>query len=299
MAKRTKLEKASVRTPFLIILSIIIGIYCLSLVIALLWSVLSSLKSDFAFSMYPFKIQPLSEWQFINYSRAFLEAEVEISVNGGTEYVGFVNMLLYSLIYSIGVAFLSNFTRSMCAYVVARYRHLRWTNAIHVLVIVLLTVAFPGNLAVTIAFYKMMNMYNNIFLCVVVSAFSFSGPHFLYMYAAFSSLSKEYAESAEIDGANQATVMFKIMMPMVKNIFIAVFILDFIALWNDYNPSLLYLPNYPMLSYALFRFQHHTPAPDIPVRLAASTIVIMPTLLLFILFRNQIMSNLSIGGLKG
>jgi multiple sugar transport system permease protein len=260
---------------------------------------MSSLKSDFAFSMYPFKIQPLSEWQFINYSKAFLEAEVEISVNGGTEYVGFVNMLLYSLIYSIGVAFLSNFTRSMCAYVVARYRHLKWTNAIHVLVIVLLTVAFPGNLAVTIAFYKMMNMYNNIFLCVALSAFSFSGPHFLYMYAAYSSLSREYAESAEIDGANQATIMFKIMMPMVKNIFIAIFILDFIALWNDYNPSLLYLPNYPMLSYALYRFQHHIPAPDIPVRLAASTIVIMPTLLLFILFRNQIMSNLSIGGLKG
>ncbi len=299
MAKRSKLEKASVRTPFLIILSIIIGIYCLSLVVTLLWSVMSSFKSDFDFSMAPFEIQSPSEWQFVNYSKAFLEAEVEIFVDGGTEYVGFVNMLLYSLIYSAGIAFLANLSRSMCAYVVARYKHLKWTNGIHVLVIVLLTVAFPGNLAVTIAFYKMMNMYNNMFMCIVLSALSFTGPNFLYLYAAYSSISREYAESAEIDGANQATIMFKIMMPMVKNIFIAVFILEFIAHWNDYNPSLLYLPNYPMLTYALYRFQHHTPAPDIPVRLAASTIVIIPTLLLFVVFRNQIMSNLSIGGLKG
>ena len=279
MAKRTKLEKANIRTPFLIILSIIIGIYCLSLIATLLWSIMSSLKTDFDFSMYPFVLREPSEWQFVNYVKAFLEAEVEITVKNGTEYVGFVNMLIYSLAYSVGVAFLSNFSRSMCAYVVARYKHLKWTNAIHVLVIVLLTVAFPGNLAVTIAFYKTMNMYNNIFLCIALSAFSFSGPHFLYMYAAYSSLSREYAESAEIDGANQATIMFKIMMPMVKNIFIAIFVLDFIALWNDYNPSLLYLPQYPMLTYSLYRFQHSIPAPDIPIRLAASTIVMTPTLI--------------------
>ena len=187
----------------------------------------------------------------------------------------------------------------MCAYVVARYSHLKWTRAIHVLVIVLLTVAFPGNIAVTIAFYKMMHLYNNLFMCILVSALSFGGPHFLYLYAAYSSLSREYAESAQIDGANQFTIMFRIMMPMVKNIFIAVFILEFIGHWNDYNPSLLYLPNYPMLTYALYRFQHSIPQPDIPVRLAASTIVMIPTLILFVVFRNQIMSNLSIGGLKG
>ena len=132
-----------------------------------------------------------------------------------------------------------------------------------------------------------------------MSALTFSGPHFLYLYAAYSSLSKEYAESAEIDGANQAVIMFKIMMPMVKNIFIAVFILEFIGHWNDYNPSLLYLPNYPMLTYGLYRFQHHNPQPDIPIRLAASTLVMLPTLILFVIFRNHIMSNLSIGGLKG
>jgi multiple sugar transport system permease protein len=299
MAKRTKLEHAKVRTPLLIILSIIIGIYCISLIATLAWMVMSSLKSDFDFSMFPFALRGPADWEFVNYVRAFLEAEVEITVERGTEYVGFFNMLLYSLGYSLGVAFLSNFSRSMCAYVVARYKHLGWTNWIHVLVIVLLTVAFPGNIAVTIAFYKTMGMYNNILLCIALSALSFSGPHFLYMYAAYSSLSREYAESAEIDGANQAVVMFKIMMPMVRNIFIAIFVLDFIAVWNDYNPSLLYLPQYPMLTYSLYRFQHHTPAPDIPIRLAASTIVMTPTLILFIVFRDKIMSNLSIGGLKG
>ena len=298
MAKRSKLEKAQVRTPFLITLSIIIAIYCISLIIPLAWSVMSSMKSDFDFSMYPFEILPLNEWKFDNIITAFQRLEVEITTSRGTEYVGMVNMLIYSLAYAIGVSFISNFTRSMCAYVVARYRSLGWTRHIHTLVIVLLTVAFPGNIAVTIQFYKTMNMYNNLFMCIALSI-STTGANFLYLYAAYSSLSHEYAESAEIDGANQFVIMFKVMMPMVKNIFIAVFILDFIAHWNDYNPSLLYLPNYPMLSYGLYRFQRMNPAPDVPLQLATSTLVIIPTLTLFIIFRDKIMSNLSIGGLKG
>ena len=77
MAKRSKLEKAQVRTPFLITLSIIIAIYCISLIIPLAWSVMSSMKSDFDFSMYPFEILPLNEWKFDNIITAFQRLEVE------------------------------------------------------------------------------------------------------------------------------------------------------------------------------------------------------------------------------
>lgn len=299
MAKRTKLERTQVLTPFLIVLSVIIGIYCISLLLPLGWALFSSLREDMFFVSSPFKLEDIETIIFTNYTEMFSGLPVEVtSIYGDTYKVTFIGMLCNSLLYSVGVSFLANFSRSMVAYVCARYKHLRWPGIIHALVIVLMTVAFPGNIAVAIQFYKMVGMYNNLFVCVALSALSFGGAHFLYLYAAYSSLSREYAESAEIDGANQLTVMFKIMMPMVKNIFIAVFILEFIAHWNDYTPSQLYLNAYPMLTYGLYLFKNYESRP-IPIQFAGCMVVMLPTLILFVIFRNQIMSNLSIGGLKG
>jgi len=88
---------------------------------------------------------------------------------------------------------------------------------------------------------------------------------------------------------------------MVKNIFIALFMLDFIASWNDYSVSLVYLPSYPMVAYGLYVYNMDTgnASSGVPLKLAGSALVILPTLTIFIVFRNKIVSNLSIGGLKG
>jgi len=301
MKKKSILERNKKLTPFAILATLFLTIYSLLLVLPLFWAVFSSLKLQIDFIETVFA-WPKYGFKFENWLEAFTKISITVksaSSVTGTRPVQLIEMFFYSLVYSVCTGFIGVFSRSACAYVVAKYRHLKWTTLIHSLVIVLMIVSFPSNLATSIKFSKITGLYNN-FIGRCIMSFGFTGTHFLYFYAAYRGLSREYAEAAEIDGASQLTVMLKVMMPMVKNIFIALFMLDFIASWNDYSVSLIYLPSYPMVAYGLYVYNMTTGgASGIPLKLAGCSLVIIPTLTLFIIFRNKIVSNLSIGGLKG
>ena len=56
-------------------------------------------------------------------------------------------------------------------------------------------------------------------------------------------LSRVYAEAAKIDGANDWTIYYKIMLPQAMGMFGALFISTWILQWQDYGNALLYLKN--------------------------------------------------------
>ena len=130
---------------------------------------------------------------------------------------------------------------------------------------------------------------------------NFLGMYFLVFYATFKSLSWGYAESAFIDGASHWTVMTRIMLPLVKTSFLAIFILNFIVYWNDYQAPMLYLPSYPTMAYGLFymKFIATQGFGKIPMQLTGCIILSIPSLVLFIAFQGKLMGNLTVGGLKG
>ncbi len=299
--KKSKLEKRQRRTIFLIIMAVILSVYSISLLFPLGWSILSACKGNNDFESSPFALSFKFDGFSLFDNLVFLFNEFTLdytAVDGTTMNAGILNMLYNSIFYCLGVALVANGTRALCAYVCARYRHIKFTKYIYSLVIVLMTISFPSNLAVTIKYYQLVGIYNNMYLAVLLSI-SFSGGNFLFLYAAFVGLSKEYSEAAQVDGANQFTVMLRVMMPMVKNIFFALVMLEFIAHWNDYQPNVVYLRAYPMISYGLYVFKTQATGVDSPIMFTSSFVVIIPTLVIFIIFRNKIMSNLSIGGLKG
>ena len=136
-------------------------------------------------------------------------------------------------------------------------------------------------------------------LCIMKGGFL--GSNFLIFYATFKGISWEYAEAAFIDGASHVRVLFTIMIPLAMTSIAAIFLLGFIGNWNNWNVHVIYLPNYPMISYALYYFQNNTinAISNTPCKLAACMIVLAPILVLFLLFRKKLMGNLTIGGLKG
>lgn len=296
--KFTTLDKKAKRTPFAIFAVCLVGLYCLSLVAALLWAGFSSTKHLLDFEESPFG------WYehgitFKNYVDAFTRLYVPISTENGTRYVYLLEMFGYSVVWAVGTAFVMTASRCICAYVCAKFSKFKITKLMYALVIILMSVSFPSNLAISIQFNKMVGLYDNLIGRIVMS-FTFTGTHFLFFYAAFKGVSREYAEAAYVDGAGLFTTMFKIMIPMVANMFLALFILEFIAQWNDYTISLVYLPSTPVVAYGLFRIQQNPiVAGNIPEMLASCTMVIIPTLALFIVFKDKLVSSMSIGGLKG
>lgn len=112
-------------------------------------------------------------------------------------------------------------------------------------------------------------------------------------------MSWSYAEAAEIDGANDWQIYFKVMFPQALTMVGSLFLMLWIAEWNSYGTALIYLSKLPTLAVGIYLFNvdmMYSSRPDILY--AACTISILPPLIIFIFCNNALMSNVSLGGIK-
>ena len=130
--------------------------------------------------------------------------------------------------------------------------------------------------------------------------FNFLGSYYLVFHAMFANVPKDFADAAYIDGAGEWRVMMQIMIPMVKNTFFVIVLLYFIGYWNDYQTPMLYIPSYPTMANGLYQFSQSTDnaLATVPMKLTGCMIMFLPILVLFLIFRNKMLGNISMGGLK-
>ena len=95
--------------------------------------------------------------------------------------------------------------------------------------------------------------------------------------------------------------MMLIIMPLAWGTIMAVFVLNFIALWNDFQVPMIYLPSHPVAAYGMYQFQN-TAIPAIantPPRLAGICLLAFPIIVFYAIFNKKLNVNLSVGGIKG
>ena len=63
------------------------------------------------------------------------------------------------------------------------------------------------------------------------------------VYGFFKSISKTYAEAAQLDGASDWTVFIKVMIPNAGSTFLTVFLFSIVWYWNDYYVSTSFFVN--------------------------------------------------------
>lgn len=282
---------------FQIILYVIVAVYCLSMVYVLLFGLMNSLKdaTDFEW-LNPFGF-PHKEfgWKFDNYSKVLKEFKVS-SMSMGGEEVGFMGMFVNSLLYAVFMSLFSMATQIMVAYAIAKY-DFRLKPLLYGVAVIVMLLPIIGSLASEVQMADTFNFRNNL-LGICLMKCKYAGLYFLVFYATFRSVSWTYAEAAQIDGAGHLKIFIEIMLPLIKSTVFAVFILLFIEFWNDYYTPMIFLPQSPTMSYGLFVFQTDNRASQ-PIQLAACLLTCLPILVLFVVFKNKIMGNVTMGGLKG
>lgn len=282
---------------FQIILYVIVAVYCLSMVYVLLFGLINSLKdaTDFEW-LNPFGF-PHKEfgWKFDNYSKVLKEFKVSNMSMGGEE-VGFMGMFVNSLLYAVFMSLFSMATQIMVAYAIAKY-DFRLKPLLYGVAVIVMLLPIIGSLASEVQMADTFNFRNNL-LGICLMKCKYAGLYFLVFYATFRSVSWTYAEAAQIDGAGHLKIFIEIMLPLIKSTVFAVFILLFIEFWNDYYTPMIFLPQSPTMSYGLFVFQTDNRASQ-PIQLAACLLTCLPILVLFVVFKNKIMGNVTMGGLKG
>ena len=282
-------EKREKRKPSLlnIIVFIVLSLWTLSMFACLFWLLNNSVKAplEYELSQVTMAKEPLK------YLQNYLDAFTEMTVKGNN----FFNMLwntLWVTFGNIGLQVISSLTFS---YIIARYKF-PGRNLIYWTVIVQMMLVTVGTLPATYKLYDALRLTNSPLILVT----SLSGTaNFLIYYATFKGISKEYAESAFIDGASHLQIYTKIMLPQVSGVVIATVVTSFIANWNEYMNFILYLDKYPSIASGIYYFKLASADQNYPMLLAAVVMSIIPVVILFAVFQKHFINIDISGGLKG
>ena len=282
--------------PFALIFYVIMWIYVLSLIIPALWVVMSTFKDSLQFRFNHFGLP--DPFTSENYANVFSKMYIQ-NIDPPFAKVYVPQLMINGFSYSVLNVISANITDCFVAYACTKYNR-KFGSFLYSFAIVTMILPLVGSLSASLRLYRMLGIYKNFFGVIIAHA-GWGGSTFLLFCGVFKGVPNDYRDAAFVDGAGHWHVFLTIMIPMIKTSIIALCILGFISSWNDYMTPLVYLPNYPTIAYALFTFRNSTDSlvAQIPMQLTGCVVVMVPIIILFVCFRNKIMGNLSIGGLKG
>ena len=294
--KKKLIKTFRTTSPLYVVLFICMFLYVVFLAYLMFWGIITSLKSvgEFNDNVLGFP-QDLS---FNNFITIFNNFYVRVNVNGLLVPKFIEDMLLNTLLYAVGGSFISTFVPCIVAYAVTRF-NFKFNAVIKGIVIVTMILPIIGSAPAEIQLLRDLKLYDSI-IGNWIQKFHFLGMYFLVFSAAFEVIPKDFAEAAYMDGASEFKLLTKVMFPMVSTIFTTIMLINFIALWNDYQTPMLYLPSHPTLAYGIFDLSRSTldGMNNVPTRMAGCVILLVPILIIFIAFRKKIMGNITLGGVK-
>jgi ABC-type glycerol-3-phosphate transport system permease component len=135
----------------------------------------------------------------------------------------------------------------------------------------------------------------------------FGSPYFIFMLRQFfRSIPEDLSEAARIDGANELTILFRVILPLSKPALAVVALFRFLAAWNDYLGPKLFIrtqENYPL---ALGIDLLSTRANDVgncvrclPYLMAVSALVALPVIIAFFFAQRTFIEGINLTGTKG
>lgn len=298
--KKIKRKNGAIKegfSPLTIVMAVILGLYCLVLAIWLVWALLTSFKNpnDFLGNKYGFP----NPWYFDNFAYVIYEYKVEKLIDGVSTVISTGDMILNSVLYSVGSAFVATLVPCITAYLCARYKY-KFSKIIYSIVLVCMVIPIVGSQASELQIVIKMGIYDHMFGMWILKS-GFLGLYFLVFHEVFLSIPNAYGEAAEIDGASDFCIMTKISLPLAKNTFFTVLLIMFVTYWNDFQTPMLYLPTHPTISEALYwiKSSSFNYFAKMPVKMAAPMMFLIPVLVIFLCFHKRLLGNLTVGGVKG
>ena len=282
--------------PFALVFYIIIWIYVASLLIPAIWVFVNTFKDSLEFRFNRFGLP--ETFSLENYVNVFSKMYIQ-NVDPPYEKIYVPQLMLNGFSYSILNVISTNICNCMVAYGCTKYKS-KFGSFLRAFAIVTMILPLVGSLGATLRLYRALGLYKN-FLGIILAHAGWGGTTFLLYCGVFKGVANDYRDAAFVDGAGHWRVFVTIMLPMIKTSIVALCILGFINSWNDYMTPLVYLPNYPTIAYGLFTFRNSKDSlvSQIPMQLTGCVVVMVPIIILFTCFKNKIMGNLAIGGLKG
>jgi ABC-type glycerol-3-phosphate transport system permease component len=198
---------------------------------------------------------------------------------------------------------------SLVAYSFAR---LRWPGRNALFAVVLATMMLPGIVTLIPQFilysrlpafgFQGSQRWVNTFLPLTVPAFTGNAFYIFLLRQFMRGIPIELSEAAKIDGASELRTWWSIVTPLTKPALAAIAIFAFQGAWEDFVGPLLYLQREDLytLQIGLRQFEFAAGgAPNWSWLMAASLVVMLPTVIIFLLFQRYFIEGVTLTGMGG
>jgi len=166
--------------------------------------------------------------------------------------------------------------------------------------VMIATMALPGQVTMIPVFglFRALGWYGS-YLPLIVPAFTASAYYVFLLTQFFRTIPTEMSEAARVDGANEITIFYRLILPLSKPALATCALFQFIGAWNDFLGPLLYIndPAKYTLAYGLQQFVSHYGGFYAQL-MAAATIFTLPIIVLFFFAQKTFIQGISTTGGK-
>ena len=225
MAQKKKSEFAKYPTEdkiILIIGYILLGLFVIAIIFPMIYIILASFIDPIVLQNSGITFD-FSKWTLTAYERVMSNSQI---------WVGFKNALIYSILFTI----ISVIVTLLAAYPMSRddFKGKGFFNTIFVI-----TMFFGGGLIPTYLLISNLGMLDTIWAILLPGAFSVWNMIIARTY--YMGIPADLQEAAEVDGANELTYFFRILLPVCTPIIATIAMWQFVGMWNSYFDAMIYL----------------------------------------------------------
>ena len=262
--------------------SVLLLLYTLIAVTLILITVLSSFKtkSDLVNNTLGFP----QSFTLDNYEQVLLEDKF---------WLYFIN----STVLAVGGVALLLFISSMVGYGLSKFR---FKGRSGLRTYFLMGLMFPIQLGILPLFVMLrgLDLINNLFGLILLYAANMSFAVFV-LSNFLRTVPDALIECARIDGASEFRIYWKIILPMSRPVLSTVGLISFVTMWNDFYMPLVFLTKESVrtLTLGVYRYMNNF-LENWHLVFAAVTVALVPVIVVFFLFSNQIIAGLTGGAVK-
>lgn len=250
----------------------------------IVWVVLSSFKTNR--EILSNGLQLPSTFSFSGYKQALEMAPI-------------LKFFVNSLIVSFASTALNVFILAMAGYVFAK-KKFRFKNLIFGILSLSMVIPSTALMSPVYTVITKLHLYDTKMALILVYTALNMPISLMILRSAFAAIPTELEEAAYIDGASFFRTFWQVMMPCAKGGLASAAVLAFLGSWNEFTFALLLTSStstrtLPLsLSYFTSQFSFNYTA-----MFAAITIAVLPSIIVFSIFQEQVCSSLTAGSVKG
>lgn len=277
---------------------LLLALFVIAIIIPIVYIVIASFMDPITLQNSGISFD-LDKWTTTAYERVLSNSQI---------WVGFRNAIIYSVVFtvvSVGVTLLAAYPMSR-----ADFKGRGFFNTLF-----MITMFFGGGLIPTYLLISNLGLLNSMWAVILPGAFSVWNMIIARSY--YQGIPAELREAADVDGANELTYYFMILLPVCTPVITVLALWQFVGMWNSYFDAMIYLnsaskqPLQLVLRSILIQnqpesgmisdMQSTAARAQLAELLKYATIIIssLPLLIMYPFFQKYFDSGIMVGSVKG